>query len=361
MTSALGSSFFSSSFSSESESEEEESESESLLSESLESAFFTSAFSSSFFSPESESLSESDEDESESEEEEESALTAATGSSFFSSSAGGLESESESESLSLESESEEVAEEDSDLAGLAGSLFSSSFFSPLSESESEEDESESEDESEDAGAVLAFLAAGSSPESLSLSLSLSDSESDAASLRLIPLRGKALEEVSRSAKAMDATRRGGDAGTEGCCPAAAAAPISERMINISQPSASRAAGRGGSVTHLASMYTLAISTRSVLMACEVETGRRGQRGSHFAGRAPHPATAVAAEKNCDFRERFGRTHRLGRRHLLGARLGLERLEGGAQTVRLEVRLDGRDEVGSVRRGDGGHSVHGGRC
>ena len=250
-------------------------------------------------------------------------MTAATGSTFFSSSAGGLSRESESESLSLESESEEVAEEDSDLAGLAGSLFSSSFFSPLSESESEEDESESEDESEDAGAVLAFLAAGSSPESLSLSLSLSDSESDAASLRLIPLRGKALEEVSRSAKAMDATRRGGDAGTEGCCPAAAAAPISKK-INISQPSAGRAAGRGGSVTHLASMYTLAISTRSVLMACEVETGRRGQRGSHFAGRAPHPATA-AAEKNCDFRERFGRTHRLGRRHLLGARLDLSAL------------------------------------
>ena len=91
--------------------------------------------------------------------------------------------------------------------------------------------------------------------------------------------------------AMDATRRGGDAGTEGCCPAAAAAPVSEEK-NISQPSASRAAGRGGPVTHLASMYTLAISTRSVLIACGVGTGREGQRWSHFAGRASHLATAV---------------------------------------------------------------------
>ena len=94
------------------------------------------------------------------------------------------------------SEGELIAFDDSTLHGIENlgttsrvmNLFSSSFFSPLSESESEEDESESEEESEDAGAILAFLAAGSSPESESLSLSLSDSESDAASLRLIPLR-----------------------------------------------------------------------------------------------------------------------------------------------------------------------------
>ena len=285
MTSALGSSFFSSSFSSESESEEEESEE--LLSESLESAFFTSAFSSSFFSPESESLSESDEEESESEEEEESALTAATGSSFFSSSAGGLESESESESLSLESESEEVAEEDSDLAGLAGSLFSSSFFSPLSESESEEDESESEDESEDAGAVLAFLAAGSSPESLSLSLSLSDSESDAASLRLIPLRGKALEEVSRSAKAMDATRRGGDAGTEGCCPAAAAAPISEE--NKYQPAVSRPGGGSGRFGDSPGLHVHVGHLHEVSL-----DGLRGRNGTPWSARVAFRGASAAS-------------------------------------------------------------------
>jgi hypothetical protein len=51
-------------------------------------------------------------------------------------------------------------------------------------------------------------------------------------------------------------------------------------------------GRGGRGPHLASMYTLAISTRSVLTACGVGTGREGQRWSHFAGRASHLATAV---------------------------------------------------------------------
>ena len=155
---------------------------------------------------------------------------------------------------------------------------------------------------------------------------------------------------------MDATRRGGD-GDGRLLPGGGGGSIRR---NKYQPAVSRPGGGSGRFGDSPGLHVRWPSPRGQAVACEVEAGRRGQRGSHFAGRAPHPATAVAAER-VELQGAFRAHAPTWTASSSWRSPGLERLEGGAQTVRLEVRLDGRDEVGGVRRGDGGHSVHGGRC
>ena len=119
-------------------------------------------------------------------------------------------------------------------------------------------------------------------------------------------------------------------------------------------------------THLASMKTLAISVRSAFrfFACGMcesrvafvrETprvtaanrGSRRRRGVNQSAEksAEIPPMSLVARRA----SRVGpRTHRLRGRHLLGLGLGLHRAQGLLEPVRLEVRLDGRDQVGGVR-------------
>ena len=114
------------------------------------------------------------------------------------------------------------------------------------------------------------------------------------------------------------------------------------------------------------MNTLAISVKSAFrfFACGVrestratvrETprvtaanrGSRRRRGVNQSAEksAEIPPMSLVARRA----SRVGpRTHRLGGRHLLGLGLGLHRAQGLLEPIRLEVRLDGRDQVGGVR-------------
>ena len=139
--------------------------------------------------------------------------------------------------------------------------------------------------------------------------------------------------------------------------------------------------------HLLSMNTSAILTRSFPMsfACTVprdvkDESRQSRR------RRTRNLTASAEKRRClDNREkgekgrgaffRFPATeqrgaarsglnsaraaHLLGRGHVLGLRLGLHRGEGLREAVRLQVRLDGGNQVGLVHGGGGGWFSTGG--
>ena len=119
-------------------------------------------------------------------------------------------------------------------------------------------------------------------------------------------------------------------------------------------------------THLASMNTLAISVRSAVrfFACGLSESRETSvRDTPFVavanrGSRRRRVVAIGAETARFFRcllfrlprrapNREPRTHRLRGRHLLRLGLGLHRAQGLLEPVRLEVRLDGRDEVGGV--------------
>ena len=114
------------------------------------------------------------------------------------------------------------------------------------------------------------------------------------------------------------------------------------------------------------MNTLAISVRSAVrfFACGLSESRETSvRDTPFVavanrGSRRRRVVAIGAETARFFRCLFfrlgrraprgtPRTHRLRGRHLLRLGLSLHRAQGLLEPVRLEVRLDGRDEVGGV--------------
>jgi hypothetical protein len=260
----------------------------------------------------------------------------------------------------------------------------------LSESESEDD-----DESAFFAGVgsdgFAFFAAGSVSEldeSESESLSESESESDdSGALRLTPLSVESRSSGSfraRSARG-EGTRAARGRGNEptpdtgaGSRMGVDSASVVGRASEVRRSFHKRDHDGGGRKkkterraaaafgTHLASMNTLAISVRSAVrfFACGLsesrETSVRDTPRVAVANRGSRRrrVVAIGAETARFFRcllfrlprrapNREPRTHRLRGRHLLRLGLGLHRAQGILEPVRLEVRLDGRDEVGGV--------------